>query len=195
MPNQRQVNGAAVLAALQSRVRSKAEAEFALHCRAEELYPEEEFEFHSDRKWRFDFAFHVERLAVEVEGLTRETGRHQRPEGFEEDCRKYAAAMLLGWRVLRVTPKMVRSGEAIGLVLALLNGETVAREVVPGITTARVRDGYSDDSQKAGDAERGASKKGRARRKKEGHEKEGREEAILTKAELRAAFRRLSRRR
>lgn len=184
----RKSQGAAVLAALQTETRSKAEAEFALHCRAEMLEPEEEFRFHPERKWRFDFAFPVERLAVEIEGITYEGGRHQRPEGFEEDCRKYAAAIMLGWRVLRVTPKMVTSGEAIGLVLAILSGETTTREVVPGITTARVRNvANSDDSQKAGDAEKGASQN-RSRKK-------DRRQAGITQKEIDAAIRRLNRRR
>ncbi len=78
--------------------------------------PEQEYKFHPDRKWRFDFAFVSERLAVEVEGATWANGRHTRGDGFENDCRKYAEAAILGWRVIRVTGGMVESGEAVQLI-------------------------------------------------------------------------------
>ena len=65
--------------------------------------PEPEYRFHPDRKWRFDLAWPDCRLAVEIEGLTRGGGRHQRPRGYTHDCEKYREAAKLGWRVLRDT--------------------------------------------------------------------------------------------
>ena len=72
-----------------------------------------EFRFHPTRKWRFDFAHHDCKLAIEVDGLlwSGKGGRHQRGKGYEKDCEKMAEAMVLGWRVLRVTGSMIRSGE------------------------------------------------------------------------------------
>lgn len=70
--------------------------------------PKREHVFHATRKWRFDFAWPNRKIAVEIEGITAEGGRHQRREGFEADCEKYNAAMLDGWMVLRFTPRMVR---------------------------------------------------------------------------------------
>lgn len=154
MPKQKRLNGADVLSAFQS----KAEAELALHFRAEGLEPEVEFRFHPTRRWRFDFAFPLKGLAVEVEGITHGGGRHQRAAGFEEDCRKYAAAMVLGWRVLRVTPRMVQTGEAIGLILALLNGEQLCGDIVPGTKTARLfncKGGKIERTQKTKDDKKG----------------------------------------
>ena len=52
-------------------------------------------------------------IAIEVEGGIWSKGRHVRGKGFEEDCYKYAEALLLGWRVFRFTPKMIRSGDAL----------------------------------------------------------------------------------
>lgn len=78
--------------------------------------PERETTFHPVRGWRFDLAWPVAMLAVEIDGGTWRRGRHTQPKGFEEDCRKLAEAALLGWTVLRVTGGMVRSGEAAGLV-------------------------------------------------------------------------------
>jgi len=54
---------------------------------------------------------------VEIEGGTRfGKSRHSRGDGFERDARKYNAAALLGWRILRFTTAMVISGEAIDVV-------------------------------------------------------------------------------
>lgn len=49
------------------------------------------------RKYRFDFAFPVPRVAVEIEGQ----GRHQTYVGFRADAEKYNHATLHGWRLLR----------------------------------------------------------------------------------------------
>ena len=88
---------------------SPGEEAFALHCRVDKLVVDREYKFHSLRKWRFDFAFPLLRIAVEIEGR----GRHQSFGGFEADCEKYNAAAKLGWRVFRYTPAMVMAGTAI----------------------------------------------------------------------------------
>lgn len=69
--------------------------------------PEEEFRFHPTRKWRFDFAYPEQKIAVEVEGGTWVGGRHIHPVGFEKDCEKYNAATAMGWKVFRVPPKLL----------------------------------------------------------------------------------------
>jgi very-short-patch-repair endonuclease len=71
-----------------------------------------EYRFHPTRRWRFDVAFLKEKLAVEVEGGVYVQGRHSRGAGLEKDCEKYAEAAILGWTVLRVTPRHVKSGKA-----------------------------------------------------------------------------------
>lgn len=97
---------------------SPGEEAFYLHCRVENLDPEREFRFHEERKWRFDFAFPRQKLAIEVEGR----GRHQSFGGFDKDCEKYAEAVILGWRVIRVTPTQVMSGQAMDWVIRALKG-------------------------------------------------------------------------
>lgn len=82
--------------------------------------PVAEHRFHPKRKWRFDWAWPLELVAVEVEGGAWTGGRHTRGSGFEKDLEKYAEAVILGWRVLRVTPKQVRDGAARTLVERLL---------------------------------------------------------------------------
>lgn len=93
------------------KVGSKGEEAFALHCRVDGLNPVRELAFHPKRRWRFDFAFPDQMVAVEIEGGVN--GRHQRIGGFVGDCYKYNAAVILGWRVLRFTTAMVLAGEAI----------------------------------------------------------------------------------
>ena len=84
--------------------------------------PEPEFKFHPTRRWRFDWAFRGESLAVEIEGGHWVQGRHTRGIGFEKDLEKYAEAQILGWRVLRVTPGMVSDGRAVTYIERLLKG-------------------------------------------------------------------------
>jgi len=74
---------------------------------------ETEYRFDVTRKWRFDFAWPAQMIAVEVEGGTWSSGRHSRGAGFEADCTKYNEAALLGWLVLRVTPKMIDDNRAV----------------------------------------------------------------------------------
>lgn len=68
------------------------------------------------RDWRFDFAWPRRMVAIEVQGGILAEGRHTRGQGYTSDCIKCNEAQLLGWRVLRVTAEMVRSGEALRLI-------------------------------------------------------------------------------
>lgn len=85
--------------------------------------PTREFRFSEDRRWRFDFAWPDEKLALEYEGGSFINGAHGRGKQFEMDAVKYGIALLLGWRVLRVNSHMVDDGRALAfLKLALKNG-------------------------------------------------------------------------
>ncbi len=85
--------------------------------------PEREYRFDSKRRWRMDFAWVEQKLAVECEGGIHSRGRHVRAAGFEADCEKYNAAALAGWRVLRVTARMIESGEAIEQIRRMMEDE------------------------------------------------------------------------
>lgn len=78
--------------------------------------PRAEYRFHPTRKWRFDWAILDPKLAIEVEGGAFVAGRHTRGAGFLKDLEKYAEATVLGWRILRVTPRQIANGEALTLV-------------------------------------------------------------------------------
>lgn len=78
--------------------------------------PVAEYQFRPDRRWRFDRAWVELRIAFEIEGGTWSGGRHTRGAGYEADCEKYSVAALTGWKVFRVTTRMVESGYAAQLL-------------------------------------------------------------------------------
>lgn len=71
--------------------------------------------------WKFDFAWPAHRFAVEVEGGAWINGRHNRGAGFEEDLRKYHAAMSIGWNVYRCGASLIKTGQAAELIENLLH--------------------------------------------------------------------------
>lgn len=112
---------AQILAKEQAKAKREAlELAMLQQLRAVGLEPERQLRFHPVRQWRFDFGFRDQMLALEVDGGTHTGGRHNRGTGIDEDCRKFAEAQLLGWRVLRVTGDHVKSGEALRWVEGLL---------------------------------------------------------------------------
>jgi very-short-patch-repair endonuclease len=90
--------------------------------------PQLEYQFHANRRWRFDFCWKQQLVACEVEGgIWMQTDKgyskgHAHPERFEKDCEKYNEAALYGWLIIRVTPRMIGDGRALDwLERALLN--------------------------------------------------------------------------
>jgi very-short-patch-repair endonuclease len=91
---------------------------------ADLVVPVEEHYFAKPRRFRFDRAFLVERVAVELEGGTWGKSRHTSGSGYARDCAKYNLATAMGWRVLRYTTDMLTNDpaacvEQIRQVLAL----------------------------------------------------------------------------
>lgn len=68
------------------------------------------------RRWRFDWAFIEQKVAVEVEGGIWTQGRHNRGAGFLADMDKYNTAATLGWRLLRVTPEQLPMADTITMI-------------------------------------------------------------------------------
>lgn len=94
----------------------------AWQMRAYGIECETEHKFHETRRWRLDVAVVGRSLAIEIEGGVWTGGRHTRPTGFLRDAEKYNALAIAGWRLLRVTPAQVKSGEALSLVERALMG-------------------------------------------------------------------------
>jgi very-short-patch-repair endonuclease len=92
---------------------SEGSALFELHCKAYGIPFESEYRFDSSRKWRFDLAIHFAKIAVEINGGTWISGRHNRGSSIEKEYEKLNAAAILGWRVLQFTTDSVKSGAAI----------------------------------------------------------------------------------
>jgi hypothetical protein len=63
-------------------------------------------------------------IALEIEGGVWVKGRHVSPAGFIEDCRKYAEATLLGWKVFRLPSDWIETGEALRYAEMAVNGKS-----------------------------------------------------------------------
>ena len=76
-----------------------------------------EFTFHESRDWRLDVAGFVDdlKLAIEVDG-----GVHRIKKRFLGDLEKQNALTFCDWRLLRCTPRQVRSGDALTMVRQFL---------------------------------------------------------------------------
>lgn len=79
------------------------------------------------RRWRFDFAWTGERLALEVQGGVWVQGKHGRGAGIVKDNEKRNAAAVLGWRVLCVQPSELCTLQTLSTVQDALAYEPRAR--------------------------------------------------------------------
>jgi very-short-patch-repair endonuclease len=75
------------------------------------------------RRYRFDFCWVKERLAVEIQGGTYSRGAHARPLGIKRDYEKGNLAVQFGWRVLQFDADMVKSGQALDFTEKMLRGD------------------------------------------------------------------------
>jgi very-short-patch-repair endonuclease len=75
-----------------------------------------ELRFHPIRQWRFDLAWPEQRVAAECDGGIYSAGRHVRGAAVEGDAEKVSVAAAMGWRVLRLTRKMIDDGRAVDLI-------------------------------------------------------------------------------
>ena len=78
--------------------------------------PVREYRFHPARRWRVDYAWPEHRLAVEIEGGAWIGGRHTRGSGFVRDIEKYNSLAVMGWSLLRFTPRQIITGECYGVI-------------------------------------------------------------------------------
>lgn len=103
--------------------RSKQKQALDLYCKSYDgCVPE--YRFHPTRRWRFDWAWPKVLVAVEYEGLLNTPkSRHTTVQGFSNDCEKYNAAALLGWRVIRITALHVKDGIAFDWITEALKGK------------------------------------------------------------------------
>lgn len=114
------LTAAQVKARLRANRQTLSGKAFRAACRAA-LIPEPvpECRFHPTRRWRFDYAWPEQKVALEVEGGVWTRGRHTRGAGFLADLSKYNSAVLLGWKVIRTTPDKLVSAETLAMLREL----------------------------------------------------------------------------
>jgi hypothetical protein len=78
--------------------------------------PVPEYRFAPPRRWKMDYCFPQDMLAVECEGGVWTNGRHVRGSGFVKDMEKYNTAAAMGYRIIRVTPQQLGESETIDLI-------------------------------------------------------------------------------
>ena len=80
-----------------------------------------EYKFHPKRRWRLDFAWIDQKIGVEVEGgIWLPRSGHNTGVGISRDVEKGNSLTLLGWKLIRVTGKMIKSGEALNIIESIL---------------------------------------------------------------------------
>jgi very-short-patch-repair endonuclease len=84
--------------------------------------PEREYVFAKPRKFRFDFVWVKQKVAVEVNGAVWSHGRHTRGGGATSDAEKLSLAAVAGYRVLVVTAAHIDSGQAVTWIEQALGG-------------------------------------------------------------------------
>jgi len=87
-----------------------------------------EFQFHPTRRWKIDWAYREQMVALEIEGGLfgrgkkcptcgrRKVAGHSSVERIKTDLVKYRELSLMGWILIRVTPQEFRDGTAAELV-------------------------------------------------------------------------------
>jgi hypothetical protein len=83
--------------------------------------PVYEHKFCETRKWRFDLAFPMHKVAVEVQGGIFVAGRHSRGAALLKEWEKLNAAAVLGWRILYCQPKDLCTTDFAETIAAALN--------------------------------------------------------------------------
>lgn len=79
--------------------------------------PVRQHKFWPGRQFAFDFAWPEVNLALEVEGgLGNPRSGHRSYNGIHRDIKKGNEALLLGWRVLRVTTTDVNEKKVVELI-------------------------------------------------------------------------------
>jgi very-short-patch-repair endonuclease len=76
-----------------------------------------EYRFHPVRKWKFDWAMPEWKIAVELDGYNF----HSPIKQWHRDIERSNEALLLGWKVFRVTHADVRAGRADELMKRMLD--------------------------------------------------------------------------
>lgn len=83
--------------------------------------PIPEFTFHETRKWRFDFAWPLQRIALEVDGGIFVYGGHNRGAQIKKTWEKENTAQSMGWNIFKCEPKTLMKLETIMFLAGCMN--------------------------------------------------------------------------
>src|SRR5262245_430569 len=76
--------------------------------------PEAEVAFASPRRWRFDWAFKDQQIAIEYQGGNYTgKGGHNTVKGLRNDYEKFSEAAIRGWLLILIDSGSVRDGRAV----------------------------------------------------------------------------------
>lgn len=78
------------------------------------IIPIQQYKFHPVRRWKFDFAWPEFKIAVEINGGTWLSGRHNHPTSIAKDYEKLNTAQLLGWRIFQFVSSDVKINKQSG---------------------------------------------------------------------------------
>ena len=102
---------------------------FDTFCKAKGLpIPVAEHRFHPTRKWRMDWAWPEQRVALEIDGGVWVRGAHGRGTGIVRDQEKGREAAALGWRILRCQPKELFTASVIDALTRALKWRITEEE-------------------------------------------------------------------
>ena len=105
--------------------KERQDIKFRAHCRSLGIpEPRSEVQFHSTRKWRFDYAWPQYRVALEIEGGVFTGGRHTSGVGFLKDAEKYNYAACMGWAIIRCMPRTLCTGETMTFIAQAIKVQT-----------------------------------------------------------------------
>lgn len=124
LPATRKLRKPKKLTPAQAIRRFKADArvrDFALWCERNALpIPTAEYRFHPIRKWRFDFCWQRESVALEVQGGLFSAGRHTRGAALLQEHEKLNMAAEMGYRIVFTTPQTLKNSATLATLTALL---------------------------------------------------------------------------
>lgn len=108
--------------------------------------PVEEYHFHPTRKWRFDYAWVEQKVAIEQQGgIWRRRGGAHTGLGHLRDLMKLNTAQIMGWIVLQFpTEEMYGQEVVLRLQEALAMGERRRRMEVD--TGEQIHDKHGEGS-------------------------------------------------
>ena len=107
----------------QSKSKRLAEL-FDLGCYGRKIpRPQKELQFVADRRWRFDLAWPINKVALEVDGgaFMHGGGSHNRGASLRREHEKMNRAAVEGWRVLHVFPEDLLREDTYRMVVAALS--------------------------------------------------------------------------